>query len=88
MCINLGKPIPDKLANPPQIALGTEFYIGAYFELDTERSKSMGTERIPFSSILYYGQYMGFIDDALDDFVYLMRAIDNAMLKQENETKS
>jgi hypothetical protein len=85
MCRNLNKPIPEKLANPPQITLGDEFYLEAYLELDTERSKSMGIERIPFSSIVLYGQFYGLSFDECSELLFVVRLIDNAMVKYYNE---
>jgi hypothetical protein len=85
MCVNLGQPIPDKLANPPQIADSIYFYLEAYFELDTERSKSMGTERIPFSRIVNYAKHVGLSHSECNDLISIIRLVDNGMIKYYNE---
>jgi hypothetical protein len=85
MCRNLGHAIPQRIADSPQIALGNELYIAAYIELDTERSKSMGSESIPFSAILRYAKYVELHADEISDLVYVIRKIDNAMIKYSNE---
>lgn len=88
MCRNLGKPIPDKLANPPQIAEIHYFYLDAYFELDTERSKSMGMERIPFSRIVDYAKFIGLSLQECNDLITVIRLVDNGVIKYNNEKET
>lgn len=73
-----GDKLPDRIANAPQLKRGLELYLQAFFDLDAERSHSMGLTRIPWRSMWAYAQAYGFDDEQREDLFFLLRRMDNA----------
>ena len=59
-----------------------EFYIEAFFELGTCRVSSMSIGQIPFTAIAEYANIYD-VDD-FDEFLYVMRVMDNAIIRLSN----
>lgn len=79
------KPV-GRIAEKPKLPTGLILYYEAFFDLDTERNHGMGLASIPWSAIVYYGQYYG-LD--VDELIYFIKAIDNAHLERlARESKS
>lgn len=74
-------PLPDKIQNAPSLILGLEIYLKAFFELDCERSHSMGATPIPWSSIYNYARCFNFDKEQTEDLIFFVRALDNEHLK-------
>lgn len=75
------QPLPDRIANAPTLYIGSQFYIDAYFDLDAERSHSMGPTAIPRSAIVAYAAEYDLEDEEKDDLIYLIRRMDNDRIK-------
>lgn len=76
-------PIPDSLANPPQIKFGLEIYWNAFLNLNCDRASSFDVGPIPTVAILSYASYYD-IDD-VESFLEVIRRMDNAFI--EHHTK-
>jgi hypothetical protein len=76
------QPIPEKILNAPQLQDELIFYLQAYLDLETERPVGFGLYRIPWHSIIKYAEYYNLSDEQSDKLIYLIRAIDNAMVKK------
>lgn len=76
----IGQPLPERIANAPQLILGSELYLQAFFDLDSERSHGMGLTRIPWSSIKNYAVTFDFDQRQTEDLFYYIRKIDEANL--------
>lgn len=64
---------------------GSGFYLDAFFELDTERPDSMnGIKAIPRSKIIEFGMQYGLTFEECEDFLYVIRAMDNEHIKRMN----
>ena|ERR1017187_993375 len=80
--IKQGAPIPERIANAPELRLGLELYLQAFFDLDSERSHGMGLTRIAWSSIVDYSIALGLNEDETDDMIYFVKAMDFANLER------
>lgn len=76
-----GLPLPDRIANAPELFLGSEFYLQAFFDLDSERSHGMGLVHIPRSAIRDYAIEYELDENETDDLHCYIRAMDNVNLK-------
>jgi hypothetical protein len=84
--IRAGEPIPERIANAPQLSLGSIFYLQAFFDLDSERPQGYSTPgRIPWSAIVGYGEYHGLTPEEIDVLVHYVRALDNENLRWISE---
>jgi hypothetical protein len=73
-----GQPLPESIANAPELQLGLMVYLQAFFELDTERSNGFGPGHIPISRIREYCCDWEFNAEETEDCVYLIRQLDCA----------
>lgn len=93
--VRTGQPIPDRIANAPNLTLGLELYFQAFFDLDSERGIGFGAvSRIPFSSIVEYCRAYDFSMDEMEDLIRIIRDMDLAYIhyfsekvKIKNESK-
>lgn len=76
-------PIPDKIANAPELLTGLELYYDAFLELSTCRMFSMGVVGpIPWTAVLNYAESHGLAGE--DDFYLLVsyiRGMDEVFMK-------
>lgn len=77
LCIQQKRPLPDFIANAPELKPGLEFYIEAFWELHTCRSIGMDVGPIPWTAVQTYGTIH--LDTAQEIFElhYLIRAMDH-----------
>ena len=68
-------PIPEKIANAPQIKQGLELYLFAYFDLSSERTMD---GQIPWSRIELYCEKNGFDEDQSENTHYFVSRMDAA----------
>lgn len=87
----MGQPLPDFIANAPELKKGLGLYLQAFFDLDTERSHAHGITMIPWSRIKEYAEFNNFSDEQADDLFYLIRQMDVAHtnnLRKQHASKS
>jgi hypothetical protein len=77
-----GQPIPDFIKNKPELDVGLDVYLQAYFDLYSERTHSFGPAGIPTTSMLLYASAFNFDDEQTDDLVYFLRKMDAENLKR------
>ena len=75
-----GEPLPDRIANSPELIEGLQLYITAFFDLDSERTHSFALTPIPWSCIDRYAVAYGFDEIQYEDLHYFLRRMDNAHL--------
>lgn len=85
--IRAGRPLPDKIANAPELKLGLSLYMQAFFDLDSERSHSSGPSPIPWTSIKQYSEAWDFDEEQTEDLLYLVREMDKFNLKRIAEKR-
>lgn len=78
----MNQPLPDRILNAPKLNFGLQLYLSAFFDLDSERSHSMGVVSIPNSEIRNYAGHYDFSDDQTEDLLYVIRQMDNAHTKR------
>ena len=84
-----GQPMPERIANAPELRIGLELYIQAFFDLDSERSHAMGLVSIPWSSINEYAKAFDFDAEQKEDLFFFIRKLDSSNLKRlESKSKS
>lgn len=84
--VRAGEPIPERIANAPQIPFGSMFYLQAFFDLDGERAQGyMSQGRIPWSAIVGYGEYHDLTPEEIDILLHYVRALDNENLRWISE---
>lgn len=81
----MGQPLPDRIANAPELYKGLHLYLQAFFDLDSERSHSMGITVIPWSAIHNYARAYDFSEEQKEDLIYFLRAMDTAHTKRLHE---
>jgi hypothetical protein len=77
-----GEPLPDRIANAPELTEGLQLYINAFFDLDNDRTHSFSLTPIPWSSVDRYGVAFKFDEDQYEDLHYFIRRMDRAHLER------
>lgn len=77
-----GQPIPARIANAPELHVGLELFINAFFDLDTERQCSFSIGPIPWSKIKEYALAYEFDSELTEELIYFVKQMDNAHLKR------
>jgi len=80
--IRFGEPIPERIANAPELKLGLELYLFAFFDLDAERTHAFSPTPIPWSSIKSYAEFYEFSFEQTEELFFYIREMDNAHLKK------
>ena len=83
-----GCPLPDKIANAPSLIRGLERVFNAFINLNTCRPVGMGVGFIPWIAIDTYAQRMGYMGANYDEFVELIRAMDEEYMEHERSRGS
>jgi hypothetical protein len=74
-----GAEVPEQISNVPKVTSDLLCYVDAFYELDTERNHGMGLVRIPWSSIVAYGDRYGY---DVDELVFFIRQMDEAHIEK------
>lgn len=77
-----GEPLPERIANAPELQLGLNLYLQAFFDLDSERSHAIGLTPISWSSIASYAQAFSFDEEQTEMLFRAIRAMDTEHLKR------
>jgi len=80
-----GRPVPDRIANAPELKPGLLLYMQAFFDLDSERSHAFGPTPIPWTSIYQYTKAFELDPEQTEDMFYFIKAMDSANLKRIEE---
>jgi len=80
-----GRPVPDRIANAPELKPGLLLYMQAFFDLDSERSHAFGPTPIPWTSIYQYAKAFELDPEQTEDMFYFIKAMDSANLKRIEE---
>lgn len=83
-----GQPLPDRIANAPELQLGLSLYLTAFFDLDSERSHSQGVTMIPLSRVRSYAEDYEFDAEQTEDLIFFIREMDTAHCKRVGEKQA
>jgi hypothetical protein len=87
--IRFGEPIPDRIANAPDLEYGLVFYLKAWTDLNADRSFGMSVGPIPTIAILNYAKHYQLSEDETERTLKILRYVDNEYLNKINsESKS
>lgn len=77
-----GRPLPDAIANAPELLPGLELYYEAFMHLHTDRRYHMGgPSNIPWTAIIRYAEFAGITqEDDIHQLVRYIRAMDEEYL--------
>ncbi len=75
-----GEPLPDRIANSPELIEGLQLFLNAFFDLDSERTHALALTPIPWSSIDRYARSYRLSDEQYEDLHFFLRRMDNAHL--------
>ena len=79
-CYRRKRPLPERIANAPDLFTGLELIFDAFIELNTTRQSGWGPGPIPSNAILDHCFYLGLNDDETVDMIYFIRKMDQAFL--------
>jgi len=79
-CLRFKTPIPERIANKPELLKGLDIYLQAFLDLSSDRTN----EVIAWSSIVTYAGYYGFDFEQTEDLIFFVRAMDEEYLKYVN----
>jgi hypothetical protein len=85
--IRFNEPLPDRIANRPELMFGLELFYVAWFDLDSEREVGFGLGPIKRSAIVAYAEEYGFSEEQKEDLLYLVREMDNDYLARQAKKK-
>jgi hypothetical protein len=80
-CMREGLPLPQRIENAPELAPGLEFYLAAFYELESSRPMGLDVGPIPWTALQDYALSLGLDDEEQDDLKHHVRALDVAYLK-------
>lgn len=80
--MRFGQPIPDRIANAPELRIGLQLFLQAFFDLDSERTHVFSPSPIPWTSIKAYCEANELDEEETDDMFYFVKAMDEAHLKR------
>lgn len=75
-----GQPVPDRIQNAPELQVGLQLYLQAFFDLDGERSHGSGLRSIPWSAIKDYCVANELDEEQTEDMFYFVKRMDKAHL--------
>jgi hypothetical protein len=79
------KPLPDAIANSPDLFEGLELYYVAFLDLTSSRAFGASEGPIPWMPIDYYCRTKGFSEEQRDDAFHFITAMDKAYLDYRGE---
>lgn len=83
--VRAGQPLPDRIQNAPELRIGLDFYMQAFFELDYERTHIFSPTPIPRRSIREYAFDLELDETQTEDLFFFIRKMDNEHLKRLSE---
>lgn len=79
--VRFGEPIPDRIANAPELDYGLVFYLKAWTDLNSDRTLGMAVGPIPTIAILNYAKHYQLDSYETERMLRVLRYVDNEYLK-------
>ena len=77
-----GQPMPERIANAPELQQGLQLYLQAFFDLDCERSHATAPTAIPWTCVQDYAKAFEFDEEQTEDLHFFIRRMDSEHLKR------
>jgi hypothetical protein len=84
--LRLNAPLPDKIANMPDLNLGLDFYMEVYLDLCSDKDVGFGEGPIPWSSMDNYAKRYDIVGYEFERMVMILRSADGEILKGKQKT--
>jgi len=78
-----GAKVPDRILHQPLLPLYLQFFVDAFWELNSCRAMGMGEGPIPFTAILQYSQFYECDFQLAQDLILFIREMDDIYLKKQ-----
>lgn len=78
---------PQALLEQPNMDYETRFYLNTFYRLSMSRQIGMSVSYIPVSEIIIYGNNIVHLEESIEDFVYIIQAVDAKYVKEANKKK-
>jgi len=85
--MRMNQPMPERIVNAPELQLGLQLYLQAFFDMDTDRQGGFGTMPISHSTIADYAAAFEFDAEQTEDLHAHIRAMDNAYIRWLDKKK-
>lgn len=82
-CMRENLPLPDRIANAPEIIPGLELYFVAFLDLSDSRTIGMGPGPIPWKVVQDYCREFGLDDDQTEEMHHHIKVMDAAYLQHQ-----
>ena len=79
-CARDKRPLPEAIANAPQLLPGLDLYYDAFLALSSCRSLGMAEGPIPWTAIRSFADEGGFEGEQRDDLFFHVRSLDRVYL--------
>lgn len=83
-----GRPLPERIANAPDLKEGLALYLQAFFDLDSERNHGFGLAKIPWSKAWQYAEACGLNGEWAWYLTYLVSKLDEVNLGYLEKTRA
>ena len=83
--LRLNAPLPDKIANTPDLELGLDFYLEIYLDLCSDKDVGFGEGPIPWSSMNEYAYRYDITGDDFERMVAIVRSADAEIVKHRQK---
>ena len=83
-CERTGRPLPEAIANAPELWTGLELYFEGFMDLCYDRPMGMGFGPIAWMTVQGYCELRGFDSEQTEAMHYHCRALDSVWLDYQN----
>lgn len=84
-CARFNQPLPERIANAPELNLGLELYHSGFIQLSRSRPSGFGLAAIPLSNIVDYCTIYSIIGEQMEDFIWFITEVDQLFMSWWNE---
>ena len=77
-CMRERLPLPKKISDAPELPLGTEFFYGAFTDLNSCRPSAWGMAPILWSAMKEYAVAHELGDEEVEDLFFFVSSLDQA----------
>lgn len=82
-----GEPMPDSIRNAPELILGLEMYLQAFFDLDSTRSNGESLSPISWMNIKEYATVFDLDEEQTESLFIHVRGMDISHLDRVHKQK-
>lgn len=88
MARKAGDPIPEALADKPELEAGLDFYWYAFWEMSSDRQIGMAEGPIPWSTMDRWSRRHDIVGDEFDRLLIMIKNMDGVYLKHRAKART